>query len=93
MNLKDYINMIIKLKTESKNGDFLLSIIDAFIRDPFDNEKIENPLLKYENSETLSVPVIYKKIKERHGYMIYNCIPLILVNEGIIKSWVEVDYE
>lgn len=42
--------MIIKLKTESKNGDFLLSIIDAFIRDPFANEEIENPLLKYEST-------------------------------------------
>lgn len=53
MNLKDYINMIIKLKIESKKGDFLLAIIDAFIRDPFANETIENPLLKYESTETL----------------------------------------
>ena len=53
MNLKDYINIIIKLKIESKKGDFLLAIIDAFIRDPFANETIENPLLKYESTETL----------------------------------------
>lgn len=39
MNLKDYINMIIKLKIGSKNGDFLLSIIDDFIRDSYANEK------------------------------------------------------
>ncbi len=53
MNLKDYINMIIKLKTESKNGDFLLALIDAFIREPYANENFENPLLKYESMETL----------------------------------------
>lgn len=53
MDLKDYIQMIIKLKKEAKNGDFLLSLIDAFIRNPFSNEIIENPLLKYESTETL----------------------------------------
>lgn len=53
MNLKDYINMIIKLKTESKNGDFLLAMIDSFIRDPYTAEVFENPLLKYESDETL----------------------------------------
>lgn len=73
MNLKDYINMIIKLKTESKNGDFLLSIIDAFIRDPFDNEKIENPLLKYESTETLrGICNGNKSLKRECASEIYN---------------------
>ena len=39
--------MIIKLKTEPKKGDFLLAVIDAFIRNPYANEDFENPLLKY----------------------------------------------
>lgn len=45
--------MIIKLKVESKNSDFLLAVINSFIRDPYANEIIENPLTKYESNETL----------------------------------------
>lgn len=47
MNLKDYIDMISKLKVESSKSDFLLSIVDAFIRNPFSNESFDNPLLEY----------------------------------------------
>lgn len=73
MNLKDYINMIIKLKTESKNGDFFLALIDAFIRDPYANEDFENPLLKYESNETLrGICNGNKSLKRQCASEIYN---------------------
>ncbi len=53
MNLKNYVDMIIKLKVEPRKSDFLCSIVEAFIRDPFTTEIVENPLLKYENNNTL----------------------------------------
>ncbi len=73
MNLKDYINMIMKLKVESKNSDFLLAIIDAFIRDPYANESFENPLLKYESNETLrGICNGNKSLKRQCASEIYN---------------------
>lgn len=51
MKLNDYLLMISKLKTESKNSDFLYAIIDSFIRDSYANETIINPLDKFYNSE------------------------------------------
>ena len=53
MNLKNYVDMIIKLKVEPRKSDFLCSIVEAFIRDPFTTEIVENPLWKYENNNTL----------------------------------------
>lgn len=54
MNLKDYLDIIIKLKREPKKSDFFYSIIDSFIRDSYMNEIIENPLYKYyESDETI----------------------------------------
>ena len=52
MNLKSFLKIISKLKTESTNADFLLSIMDAAIRDPYNNEEFSNPLLTY-NMDTL----------------------------------------
>ena len=73
MNLKDYINMIIKLKVESKNSDFLLAVINSFIRDPYANEIIENPLTKYESNETLrGICNGNKPLKKECASEIYN---------------------
>ena len=73
MDLKDYINMIIKLKTEPKKGDFLLAVIDAFIRNPYANEDFENPLLKYESDETLrGICNGNKSLKRQCASKIYN---------------------
>lgn len=73
MNLKDYMNMIMKLKTESKNSDFLLTVIDAFIREPYVHETLENPLLKYESTETLrGICNGNKTLKRQCASEIYN---------------------
>lgn len=73
MQLKDYINMISKLKIESKNGDFLFALIEAFIRNPYANESFENPLLKYESNETLrAICNGNKSLKGQCASEIYN---------------------
>lgn len=58
MNLKDYLNMIKRLKKESTNGDFFYAITNSFIRNPYMNEIsseiVFNPLdTHYDSAETL----------------------------------------
>ena len=73
MTLKDYINMIKSIKIESTNGEFLISIIDAFIRDPYNNEELENPLQKYESEETLrGICNGHKQLPRQCANEIYN---------------------
>ncbi len=52
ITLKEYIDMILKIKTEKSKANFLYTIINEFIRNPFANEDFENPLLEY-NDDTL----------------------------------------
>lgn len=52
ITLKEYINLISKLKKESSKAGFLINIVESFMQDPFSNETIENPLINY-NDDTL----------------------------------------
>ena len=73
MTLKDYINMIKSIKIESTNGGFLTSIINAFIRDSYNNEELENPLQKYESEETLrGICNGHKQLPRQCASEIYN---------------------